>query len=198
MIGPDAALMIDFNQACTPRYALAAAARMHEANPLWIEEPTSPGDLEGYKLVASRLAPAIAGGEALFTAKDFVPFLEAGALDVLQPDIALCGGFTGVGQVATLAELYDRPLVPHVWGSIVNFQAALHLVATLPLHCMGAPEVFPYQEFDVGPNPLLELAGRPSVNRDGTLTVPDAPGLGINLTGDILAPFITEHAVLEL
>ncbi|MGK9169962.1 hypothetical protein KXR53_26850 [Inquilinus limosus] len=52
-IGAEAPLMIDFNQACTPRNAVATAALMEEAAPLWIEEPTSPGDLAGYRLVSN-------------------------------------------------------------------------------------------------------------------------------------------------
>jgi D-galactarolactone cycloisomerase len=196
MLGPEAPLMIDFNQAVTPRSAIATAGLMAEAAPLWIEEPATPQDLEGYRLVSSQIHPAVAGGETYGTAAEFQPFLAAGAMDVLQPDIAICGGLTGVGQVATLADLHDRPVVPHVWGGIVNFMAALHLVATLPERRAGAAEPFPYLEFDAGPNPLLDLFGRPALNRDGTVSVPDAPGLGLDPSREALEPFLVEHAVL--
>jgi D-galactarolactone cycloisomerase len=196
VLGPDAALMIDFNQSCTPRNAIATAALMDAAAPLWIEEPASPGDLEGYRLVSSHIRPAVAGGETHSAAAEFLPFLAAGAMDVLQPDLAICGGFSGVGQVAVLADLYDRPIVPHVWGSIVNFQAALHLAATLPPSRAGGPVVLPYLEFDVGPNPLLDLFGRPCVNHDGTVSVPDTPGLGIEPRRDLLEPWLVDHTVL--
>lgn len=196
MIGAEAPLMVDFNQACTPRASIATAALMEEAAPLWIEEPTSPLDLEGYRLVSSHIRPAVAGGETYGSAAEFQPFLAAGAMDVLQPDIAVCGGFTGVGQVAVLADLHDRPVVPHVWGGIVNFLAALHLAATLPARRAGAAEPFPYLEFDAGPNPLLELFGRPALNRDGTVSVPNAPGLGADPARDALEPLVVEHAVL--
>jgi len=198
LIGADAPLMIDFNQAYTPRTAIAAAALMGEAAPLWIEEPASPSDLEGYELVAGHIGPAVAGGETYGSAAEFRPFLDAGALDVLQPDIAICGGFTGVRQVAVLADLYDRPLVPHVWGGIVNFMAAVHLVATLPERHVGAPAPFPYLEFDAGPNPLLDLFGRPVLNGDGTVSVPDAPGLGIDPTLDAMEPFVVDHFTVTL
>lgn len=196
MIGAEAPLMIDFNQACTPAISIETAALMEAAAPLWIEEPTVPGDLDGYGLVSGRIRPAVAGGETYGSAAEFQPFLAAGCMDVLQPDIAICGGFTGVGQVATLADLHDRALIPHVWGSIVNFQAALHLVAALPSRPSGAPIAFPYLEFDSGPNPLLDLCGRPAVNRDGTVSVPDTPGLGIELERDLLEPFLVDHADL--
>jgi D-galactarolactone cycloisomerase len=197
-IGADAPLMIDFNQAYTPRSAIAAAALMAEAAPLWIEEPASPADLEGYRRVADHIRPAVAGGETYGSAAEFRPFLDAGALDVLQPDIAICGGLTGVGQVAVLADLYDRPLVPHVWGGIVNFMAAVHLVATLPEKRAGAPAPFPYLEFDAGPNPLLDLCGRPALNSDGTLSVPETPGLGIDPSGDAMERLVVAHSAVTL
>ncbi|KAA3509250.1 mandelate racemase/muconate lactonizing enzyme family protein [Agrobacterium rosae] len=186
-IGKTAALMIDFNQSVTPRNAIATAIRMEEADLLWIEEPASPQDLHGYDLVAGHIKPAIAGGETFRSAAAFLPFLTRGSLDVLQPDIAICGGLTGVGRVAALGELFDRPVIPHVWGSTINFHAALHLTATLSPHRAGPAQAFPYLEYDVGPNPLLELAGRPALNGDGSVTVPTGPGLGIVIDPKLIA-----------
>ncbi|MBO1077843.1 mandelate racemase/muconate lactonizing enzyme family protein [Roseomonas haemaphysalidis] len=195
LMGPDGTLMLDFNQSYTPRAALAAAARMAEAELLWIEEPAVPEDLAGYRMLSSRLLPALAGGETYGSASQFLPFLEAGCMDVLQPDIAICGGLTGTGRVAALAELFERPVVPHVWGGTVNFHAALHLTATLPAQRGGAV-AFPLLEFDAGPNPLLDLAGRPALGADGTVAVPDGPGLGIEIRPDMLAPWTRWHRSL--
>ncbi|TBW39451.1 mandelate racemase/muconate lactonizing enzyme family protein [Siculibacillus lacustris] len=189
-IGPDRTLMLDFNQSYPPRAALEAALRMEGADLLWIEEPAQPADVAGYALLAGRVRPALAGGETFGHAGQFLPFLAEGCLDVLQPDIALCGGLTGVLRVVALAELHHRPVVPHVWGSTINFHAALHLAATLPAHRCGAALPFPYLEYDVGPNPLLDLAGRPVVNADGTVSVPTGPGLGIEITPAMLAPYL--------
>ncbi len=196
-IGADAALMVDFNQSVTPRTALATAASMAEAGLLWIEEPTTPGDLQGYRMLAGQALPALAGGETYGDAAAFLPFLQAGCMDVLQPDIAVCGGLTGVSRVAALAETYDRPILPHVWGSTVNFHAALHLTATLPARRSGGSAPFPWLEYDVGPNPLLDIAGRPVVGADGTVAVPKGPGLGIALDPARLAPFVTWHRIFE-
>jgi D-galactarolactone cycloisomerase len=193
LMGPDGALMIDFNQAYAPRASIAAAALMEQARLLWIEEPTSPEDLQGYRLLSHHLSPALAGGETFGSAAVFQPFLAAGCMDVLQPDIAICGGLTGVGRVVALAELYDRPVVPHVWGGIVNFYAALHLAATLPTHRIGAVMPFPYLEYDAGSNPLRDLAGRPPLNGDGTVSVPDGPGLGFDLRTEQFEPFVISH-----
>jgi len=191
-IGTDRDLMVDFNQSCSARRAMRTADLMKDADLLWIEEPTKPTDVAGYRAFAAQAAPALAGGETFTNASVFLPFLAGGCLDILQPDIAICGGLTGVSQVSVLADLYDRPLIPHVWGSIVNFHAALHFVSTLPEHRGGGQAHFPYLEFDVGPNPLLELEQRPVLNADGTISVPDLPGLGLNLKAEDLQPYTAE------
>lgn len=196
-IGRDADLMIDFNQSCTPRRSIATAAMMEEAGLLWIEEPVTPTDIAGYRLAAQHIKPAIAGGEALMTPAAFLPFLIEGCMDILQPDIAICGGLTGVAQVATLAHMYRRPVIPHVWGSTVAFHAALHFVSTLPQHRAGGLEPYPYLEYDVGPNPLLELAGRPKLNADGTVSIPEGPGLGITLSASILEPYTVARKLIS-
>lgn len=196
-VGSGVDLMLDFNQSCTPRRCIATAAKMEDAKLLWIEEPARPGDLAGYRLAAQHIKPAIAGGETLTTANAFLPHLIDGSMDVMQPDIAICGGLTGVRQVAALAQIYQRPLIPHVWGSTVNFHAALHLVATLPASRGGGLSPFPYLEYDVGENPLLDLAGRPRINGDGTVSLPEGPGLGITLDAGLMEPYTTKRSVIS-
>jgi D-galactarolactone cycloisomerase len=193
LMGAEGTLMLDFNQSYAPRAALAAADRMQEAGLLWIEEPTVPTDLQGYRMLAPLLRPALAGGETYGAAAAFLPFLQEGCMDVLQPDIAICGGLTGTGRVAALAELYDRPVVPHVWGGTVNFHAALHFTATLPALRSGARAPFPFLEFDAGPTPLLDLCGRPKLEADGTVLVPEGPGLGIDIRPGQFEKFIVSH-----
>jgi D-galactarolactone cycloisomerase len=119
-------------------------------------------------------------------------------MDVLQPDIAICGGLSGTRRVAMLGEIFERPVVPHVWGSIVNFQAALHLTATLPAIRSGAKlGAYPFLEFDAGPNPLLDLCGRPPLNDDGTVSVTDAPGLGIEIDPRTFASMVVGSGTIE-
>lgn len=195
-IGKETDLMIDFNQSCTPRRSISTVALMEEARLLWVEEPATPADRPGYRLAASQITTAIAGGEAIMNPAHFLPFLTDGCMDILQPDIAICGGLTGVGQVIALAHIHDRPVIPHVWGSTVNFHAALHLISTLPRHRSGGMLPFPYLEYDVGPNPLLDLAGRPKVNADGTVSLPEGPGLGIELDASMLEPYIVARKVI--
>ncbi|TDK39205.1 hypothetical protein E2F50_03515 [Rhizobium deserti] len=128
-------------------------------------------------------------------AAGFLPFLADGSMDVLQPDIAICGGLTGVPQVAAQAAIYNRPVIPHVWGSTVNFHAALHLAATLPPHRAGGAEPYPHIEFDVGPHPLLDLA-RPVLDEHGCVAVPAGTGLGIDLAAAAQEPYAIDRKVI--
>ncbi len=192
-LGPDVALMLDFNQGYTASAAIQAARHLGDADLLWLEEPVGPEDVAGYRAVAQAAPMAIAGGEALASLAGFRDFVVAGAMGVLQPDLAVCGGFTGVMRVAALAEAFDLPVVPHVWGACVNYHAALQLVSVLPACRAGGAASLPFIEIDVTENPLLDLLGPPRPNRDGTVAIPDRPGLGLDLSADRLAPWIVDR-----
>ncbi len=114
-------------------------------------------------------------------------------MDVLQPDIAVCGGLTGVSRVVALAEVHNCLVIPHVWGSTVNFHAALHLVARRS----GAAAPFPWLEYDVGLNLLLELAGWPLVSANRTIAMPNGRGLGIELTAECVSRLAISQRTLR-
>ncbi len=192
-LGPEAALMLDFNQGYTARAAIQAARHLQDADLLWLEEPVGPEDVAGYHAVAQAAPMAIAGGEALASLAGFRDFVMAGAMGVLQPDLAVCGGFTGVMRVAALAEAFDLPVVPHVWGAVVNYHAALQLVGVLPASRAGGTASLPFIEVDVTENPLLNILGAPRPDAAGTIAIPDRPGLGLDLSAIQLQPWIIDH-----
>ena len=97
---------------------------------------------------------AIAAGESEFTRFDFRDLIEIEAVDVLQPDLAICGGPTEGRRIAALAEAYQLELAPHCWGSALSFSAGLSLAFASP-----AATVI---EYSLGANPLLhELVEEP-------------------------------------
>lgn len=193
LLGPSAALMLDFNQGYTARAAIRSARGLEESGLLWLEEPVGPEDVGGYRDVAGGTSIPIAGGEALASLAGFRDFVLPGGMAVLQPDLAVCGGFTGTMRVAALAEAFDLPVIPHVWGAAVNFHAALQLVAVLPSRRAGRPADFPFMEVDVTENPLLTLAGAPTIGQDGTIAIPDGPGLGLQLTAEAFRPWLVDQ-----
>ncbi len=191
-IGADMGLMIDMNQGYSARAAIASARRMEEADLLWIEEPVGPEDIGGYQTVAAAVPMAVAGGEALGSLAAFRDFLAAKTFSVLQPDLTVCGGYTGFAKIAALAEAYDLPVMPHAFGTIVNQRAALQMAALLPAHKGGGPAAYPYVEIDGTENPLLAIAGEISLEQDGTIAIPDEPGTGLDLDAERLKPWITQ------
>jgi D-galactarolactone cycloisomerase len=194
-VGPDVALMVDINQAYSARAAIASARHMEASELLWIEEPVEPEDIPGYAAVAASVSTAVAGGEALASAAAFRDFLVAGAMSILQPDLTVCGGYTGFMRVAALAAAFDLPIMPHVFGTIVNHQAALQVAALLPARRGGGPAAYPYVEVDLSGNPLLALQGDVRPNADGTLDVPDLPGTGLDIDTERLEPWRRESWV---
>ncbi len=190
-IGDDAALMVDVNRGYTAHAAIAAARRMEEAYLLWMEEPVPPDDIPGYQTVARAVPFALSGGEALGSLAAFREFFQAGTFSIAQPDPCVCGGFTGLMRAAALADAFGVPTMPHVFGTLVNFYASLQAGAVLAEYCGEGPAPYPYLEMDVTYNPLLALCGEIRLNGDGTISVPQTPGLGFELEARQLEPWLT-------
>ena len=122
----------------------------------------------------------------------FREFLAAGTFDILQPDLSICGGYSGFRQIWALAQAYDLPIMPHVFGTAVNFHASLQMSAVLEPRRGGACAAYPFVEFDMMDNPLLRLAGTPSVGQRGMLMVPECPGTGVDLRPEQLERWVTD------
>jgi D-galactarolactone cycloisomerase len=191
-VGPDIGIMVDINQGYTAAAAVRAARFMEDADLLWIEEPVQPEDIPGYQSFARAARVATAGGEALASVRAFRDFLAAGTFDILQPDLSICGGYSGFRQIWALSQAYDLPIMPHVFGTTVNFHASLQMSAVLEPRRGGACAAYPFVEYDMMDNPLLRLAGIPSVSRHGMLAVPEGPGTGLDLQPEQLEPWITD------
>jgi D-galactarolactone cycloisomerase len=107
------------------------AKQLEAYNVLWFEEPCSTEDISGYADVRSSTSVSIAGAESVPTAHAFKPFLDQGALDILQFDIAT-SGFTEGSRIASLAAAYRKPVAIHSWGTIVSMLAGVNMALTLP------------------------------------------------------------------
>jgi L-alanine-DL-glutamate epimerase-like enolase superfamily enzyme len=171
-IGPDAELLVDANGAYTRKQALAQSEAFAEHGVTWFEEPVSSDDLEGLRLMRDR-APAgmaIAAGEYGYDLVYFRRMLEAGAVDVLQPDVTRCAGITELLRVGALCRAHHTPVSAHTAPSI-------HAHACCAIDSLAHVEYF-HDHVRIE-NLLFDGVLQP---RDGRLE-PDGsrPGLGLEL-----------------
>jgi D-galactarolactone cycloisomerase len=191
-IGPDLLLMVDANHAYNAPEAIRLARALAPYDIHWFEEPVPPEDLDGYVEVRRQAPMPIAGGECEYTRYGFRELIARRAVDILQPDLCACGGFSETQKILALASAANLPVIPHVWGTSVGLAAALQLFAALP----NTPErrfpAEPLFEYDRSPHPFRDRVTQESfAMRDGHLAIPDRPGLGIELDME----FIRRHAV---
>ena len=100
LLGPDIALMIDFNQSLDPAEATRRIARLAPYDLHWIEEPVPQENLLGHAKVRETSPTPIQAGENWWFPRGFAEAIEAGASDFIMPDLMKCGGVTGWLQVA--------------------------------------------------------------------------------------------------
>jgi len=178
-LGPGIGLMVDAHGTWSVRQAQRFARKVADCDLAWLEEPVSPDNLGGLAEVRAATDIPIAAGESEQTRFAFRDLIAAGAVDVLQPDLAIAGGLTEAQRIAALASAHGLTLAPHLWGGAVLFAAGLHLAVATP--CVTL------LEFSRGENPLLhDLPEEPFVLEDGHVLAPSRPGLGLALRREML------------
>jgi len=181
-LGRDIDLMVDahgtMNVAQARRFCDAAV----DLELRFIEEPVMSDNLAGLAEVRASSTTPIAAGESEFTRFDFAELIHHRAVDVLQPDPAIAGGFSECLKIAALCETHRLELAPHCWGSAISFRAGL----TLGL----ASSAGVYMEVPMGGDPLLrEMAKIDLELNDGGLTAPTGPGWGVEPDPDFVRKF---------
>jgi L-alanine-DL-glutamate epimerase-like enolase superfamily enzyme len=183
-VGPDVELMVDAggSEQFWPhgfKWALNTARMLANYGIVWFEEALPPDDLEGF-IELRRLSPVpIATGEVLTRRQSFRPWLERGAVDIIQPDCTKCGGLTEAHRIAWMAYERNVQWIPHGWNTAVGLAADLHLSAAMP--------VARYVEYLTPCVYLDEIVTQPfRPDKEGYLSIPDRPGLGIELNREAL------------
>jgi D-galactarolactone cycloisomerase len=190
-LGDTTLLMVDANGNYTLDEACESMRRIAEYDIHWYEEPLPPQDFAGYAELRRRSSIPVATGEALYTAWDFKRLIEQRGVDVVQPDLTMCGGVRAARDIALLTRLDNLRLSPHVWGSAVGLAAACHFVACLPNYPHSRNVPYPaFIEYDIGENPLRDdLLQQKLRYEDGCLLLPDGPGLGIAMDETVVARY---------
>ena len=191
VIGDQAVLTVDSNGNYTVDLVLESMRRIAGHAIGWYEEPLAPQDWKGYAELRGRAPIPVATGEALYEGFDLRRLIDGRLADVVQPDLALCGGLSVARFVGELCAAEHLRLSPHVWGTAVGLAAAVHWVASLPDYPHAHSVPFPtLVEYDIGENGLRDgLFTTPMVARDGAIAVPRGPGLGVELDPGVVARY---------
>lgn len=182
VIGGDAGLMVDLNGSCVVGDVLQRLPVLEEYSVDWLEEPLAPGDLSGLRRIRERSNTTIACGEALHSRSQFQEIVASGLVDVIQVDVTKIGGLSEAVAVNMLAETSRLTVSPHVWGGAIGFAAALQLMAVADGFGSRHASLL---EYDRGENSLRsEFLSNEFQCENGTVHIPDKPGLGIAIDLD--------------
>ena len=189
-VGDGVDLMVDANGAYAVPRARQVGRALAGLRFRWFEEPLirHRGGLTypGYEHLTG-LGIALAAAEGLETRGAFDAFLTRTPVDIVQPDVAICGGIGELLFVAELAALRGRQCVPHAWGGAVLLAATLQAISLLPEPSELVGPDSPVLEFDRFENPMrTRLSAEPIAVTDGWVTIPTGAGLGITVDEDFV------------
>jgi L-alanine-DL-glutamate epimerase-like enolase superfamily enzyme len=171
-VGPDVDIMLDAWMSWDVPYTVQMARRMEEYAPRWIEEPVLPDKIDQYAEIRATINIPVSGGEHEYTRWGVKQLLDVRAVDVLQTDIYWCGGISESMKICALASAYDIPVIPHGHST----PASAHLIAAWP------EPTTPLLEYLIKWNEIHQyFLATPLKPINGIVTLPTAPGLGMEL-----------------
>ncbi len=181
-LGPAVSIMVDAHGTYTVADAKRFAHMVRDCDLAWFEEPVTADDRQGIAEVRAACGIPIAVGESEATRFDFRDLAVARAADVFQPDLGFCGGISEAMKIGAIASAFNIRLSPHLWAGAPAFYAGLHV-------CAASPASF-ILEYSLGANPMLhDLVVEKLDVADGTIAIPDTPGLGITIDEDFLRAY---------
>jgi D-galactarolactone cycloisomerase len=192
--GPDSKLMVDAgaSDAFWPhglKWAMRTSRMLADYGVMWFEEALRPDALDDHCELRRYSTVPIAGGEVLTRRQSFLPWLVRGALDIVQPDVTKVGGISEQRRIAWLADEFGVKYIGHGWNTALGVAADLQLASA-----------FPYTDLVefIGGSPYVDgITTEPfALDEEGYLTIPQKPGLGINLSPEKLARYTPEPSVL--
>jgi len=191
-VGDSMKIMVDANQGCVlslagPEWdfdtALEFANAMSELGLYWLEEPLHRFDYNGIRKLRDRVDIRIAGGELNEGIHEFKVMMEKDCYDVYQPDAVFAGGVSMCLDVAAMAMEKGKMFSPHTWSDGIGFAINAHIAAKV----RGCPFLeFPYEPESWTPQVWCAMQTEPFLPENGRITLPDAPGLGIELDEDVI------------
>ncbi|MGM0400998.1 MAG: mandelate racemase/muconate lactonizing enzyme family protein [Chloroflexota bacterium] len=156
------------------KWALEKAHMLRDYDVAWFEEALRPDDIEGYILLREHAPVPISACEVLTRRQSFIPWIERHAVDIVQPDATKVGGLSEARHIAWMAYNHNVTMVSHGWNTVFGLYADLHLASAMP--------EAKYVEY-ITPSPYIDDLSEtpPSLDDEGYLPIPTAPGLGVIL-----------------
>ncbi|MDP7548093.1 MAG: mandelate racemase/muconate lactonizing enzyme family protein [Alphaproteobacteria bacterium] len=181
-MGDGVPLMVDTNCPWTPWQAREAALAFKPYDLHWLEEPIfPPEDFDSLARLGVEVDIPLAAGENACTAFEFQKMIEAEAVTYVQPSVTKVGGITEFRKIITMAEVQGVTVMPHAPYFAPGLLATLHLLSTMPDECLA--ETFYYKTLEAS------LYGDAIVAKDGNITVPTGPGLGLEPDLDVIRDY---------
>ena len=182
-IGPDMDLMVDLHGPpwLTTTDAIALGRKLEPLGLAFMEDPVAPEQLDAYARIRDAVAIPLAAGERAATIWGLRPLIERELVDIVQPDTGRAGGITVMKKIAAMAEAHGIMFAPHSGslGPVAEF-AALHLLAAIPNALM-------LERIEIDWPGRAEVITPVPQTIDGHITVPDTPGLGVDIIEDAIA-----------
>jgi len=180
--GPKFRLFVDMNHAYTVHRAIQIGRELEKLGVAMFEEPIAPEDYEGYARLCDALDVPVSAGEESCTRWQHRDLIVQGKIDIIQPDVSKCGGLTEIRKIGTLAGIYNRPVVTHNTQPTICTAAHWHFWVSEPM-CLYE------QEYNCEEHALrdrYQLLTEPLQIKNGFLTIPDKPGIGVELDRKVL------------
>jgi len=180
-VGPDVEILLDLHRRLSPMHAIELADRYAEFNPYYFEEPCMWENVEALADIKDKVRLPVVTGEAIYAKAGFRPVFQHNAADIINPDVASCGGILELKEIAAMAEPYYVAVSPHNYNSTTVALAATVQASALMPNFVITEYFLPFVELG------MECCPEMLQPKDGYLDLPTAPGLGIDLDEEALA-----------
>lgn len=173
-------IAIDFHGRVHKPMAKILAKKLEEFDPMFIEEPVLCEHMENFKEIAAACNIPIATGERLYSRYDFKRLLQAGGVDIIQPDLSHAGGITEVKKIAAMAEAFDVALAPHCPLGPIALSSCLNVDAVSYNAVIQEQSIGIH--YNVGKSVLDYVKNKKDFEfTDGYVKLPQIPGLGVEV-----------------
>lgn len=176
-VGPEIDICVDMHGRYDTITGMQVAKRLEPLHLMWLEEPIPAENVEAYRRISEETSTPICAGENHFLAWGFRPLLEAGAVDIVMPDLQKAGGLGEGQRIANLANLYYVPFAPHMVASYLGAMASAHVCASVPNFMILEWQIYFHREPMY--KEIVSFDGEMVVN--GFLPLSEKPGIGVEI-----------------